>query len=126
MFEQFVRKLIKNYKKPRKLFLFAPDNIDGSKFFWRYMPHFFVFAAFDFVSSVYICIMKIKFLYTPTEILERHPNIRQVWNAQQLGYLFNLKLVAGRKNKHCTLLDEDDVLRIFFFRFPSLGGNPPF
>lgn len=65
--------------------------------------------------------MKQKFLYTPAEIIQRNPKLARVWNAQQIGYLFLLQLVSGRKNKHNTLLDEDDVLRVFFFRFPSLA-----
>lgn len=65
--------------------------------------------------------MKMKFLYTPTEILSRNPKLAKVWNARDIGYLFMLKLVAGRKTKHNTVLDEDDVLRVFFFRFPSLA-----
>lgn len=69
----------------------------------------------------YIYGMKYKLLYTPAEIISRNPKVAQVWNAQQVGYLLHLKLVAGRKTKHNTLLDEDDVLRIFFYRFPSLA-----
>ena len=63
--------------------------------------------------------MKQKILYTPSEIISRNPCLRKVWNAQQIGYLFNLQLVNGERRSRYALLDEDDVLRLFYFRFPK-------
>lgn len=63
--------------------------------------------------------MKNKILYTPTEIINRNPRLRKVWDAQQIGYLFKLQLVNGERRSRYALLDEDDVLRLFYFRFPK-------
>ena len=64
--------------------------------------------------------MKKKILYTPTEIIKRNPRLQMVWNAQQIGYLFNLQLVNGERRSRYALVDEDDVLRLFYFRFPKM------
>lgn len=63
--------------------------------------------------------MKKKILYTPAEIINRNPRLRQVWNAQYIGYLFKLQLVNGERRSRYALIDEDDVLRLFYFRFPK-------
>lgn len=95
------------------------------RFFYKY------FSAIPEKLSILAYILKIKFLtfadmknkilYTPTEIINRNPRLRQVWNAQQIGYLFKLQLVNGERRSRYSLVDEDDVLRLFFFRFPSLA-----
>ena len=58
-------------------------------------------------------------LYTPTEIIKRNPRLRTVWSAQEIGYLFKLQLVNGERRSRYALVDEDDVLRLFYFRFPK-------
>jgi hypothetical protein len=59
-------------------------------------------------------------LYTPTEIIKRNPRLRTVWSAQEIGYLFKLQLVNGERRSRYALVDEDDVLRLFYFRFPKM------
>ncbi len=54
-------------------------------------------------------------LHTPTEILERNPEIKKRWTAQQLGWLLPLGLVRGRKISRGSILEERDVLIIFEF-----------
>ena len=63
--------------------------------------------------------MKTKILYTPTEIINRNPRLRQVWTAQEIGYLFKLQLVNGERRSRYALIDEDEVLRLFYYRFPK-------
>lgn len=63
--------------------------------------------------------MKKKILYTPTEIINRNPRLRQVWTAQEIGYLFKLQLVSGERRSRYALIDEDEVLRLFYYRFPK-------
>ena len=87
----------------------------------RQLPQFYIFWRMLFkINAVYLG-MKQKFLYTPSEIISRNPRLAKVWNVRDIGYLYMLKLVAGRKTKHNTMLDEEDVLRIFYFRFPPLA-----
>jgi len=49
----------------------------------------------------------------PSEILEEHPQIKKVWSARYLGYLFMLELVDGKKTRRSCKLNVDDVLRQF-------------
>ncbi len=59
-------------------------------------------------------------LYTPSEIIERNPVLKKKnWTAQKVGQLFAMQLVSGTRGR-VALIDENDVLRIFYFAFPSL------
>lgn len=61
-----------------------------------------------------------KILYTPSEIINRNPILKKVnWTAQSIGYLFKLQLVKGERRSRFSLIDEDDVLKIFYTHFPS-------
>lgn len=67
-----------------------------------------------------------KIFYTPAEIMRRNPVLYNAgWSAQSIGYLFKLKLVNGERRSRFALIDEDDVLRIFYFRFPKFVQAPP-
>lgn len=60
-------------------------------------------------------------LYTPLEIIQRNPILKKKnWTAQTIGYLFKYQLISGKKTSRYALINEDDVLRLFYFRFPSL------
>ena len=75
-----------------------------------------------YIISKYLFIfadMKQNILYTPTEIITRNPRLKKVWTAQDIGYLFKLQLVDGERRSRYALLNEDDVLRLFYFRFPK-------
>lgn len=52
--------------------------------------------------------------YTPTEILDRNPNLKKIWNHSDIGYLLRLRLVRGRKIKstHSCEVLESDVLEL--------------
>lgn len=63
--------------------------------------------------------------YTPTEIITRNPILKKHWTAADVGYLFKLQIVRGEKKSRYTLLDEVDVLRIFYFSFPELLQHSP-
>lgn len=67
-----------------------------------------------------------KLLYTPSEIIQRNPVLsKKNWTAQRVGQLFAMQLVSGVNAGRVVLIDEDDVLRLFFFRFPSLMHPTP-
>lgn len=58
--------------------------------------------------------------YTPKEIIERNPILSRVqWTAQSIGYLFKLQLVRGKKTSRVNLIDETDVMKLFYFTFPE-------
>ena len=58
--------------------------------------------------------------YTPKEIIERNPILsRAKWTAQSIGYLFKLQLVRGQKTSRVNLIDENDVMKLFYFSFPE-------
>lgn len=64
-------------------------------------------------------------LFTPAEIIRRNPFLKKKWTAQSIGYLFKLQIVKGVRKSRFALVDESDVLKIFFFSFPSfLQGLP--
>jgi len=52
-------------------------------------------------------------LLTPSEILEQHPELAEKWNAQKIGWLFSLGLVSGKRTRHQTILDVEEVLKIY-------------
>lgn len=52
-------------------------------------------------------------LLHPAEILRLHPNIKKVWNANDIGQLLRLRLVSGKKLSRGCIVDEDDVLHYF-------------
>jgi hypothetical protein len=53
---------------------------------------------------------------TPSELLNEHPEVAEVWNATQLGYLLHLKLIAGYKTRRSSKLLVNDVLRMLKIR----------
>lgn len=50
---------------------------------------------------------------TPSEILENYPQIRKIWDARKIGYLFYLQLVEGRKMPRGCLVSEKQVVEIY-------------
>ena len=68
---------------------------------------------------------KEKKYYTPSEILRRNPILKKRWTAQTIGYLFKYQIVKGIKKARYNLIDEDSVLKIFYFSFPSLLHPSP-
>lgn len=59
-------------------------------------------------------------LYTPAEIIIRNPVLKRAkWTAQSIGYLFKLQLVRGEKRSRFNLIDENDVMKLFYFSFPE-------
>lgn len=63
--------------------------------------------------------------FTCTEILRRNPILSKRWTPQSIGYLFKLQIVSGIKKARYNLINEDDVLKIFYFSFPSLLHPSP-
>ncbi len=53
----------------------------------------------------------------PSEILEKHPKLENIWSNTDIGYLFMLKLVKGKKLARTCLVSEKDVLALYNFRF---------
>lgn len=52
--------------------------------------------------------------YTPTELLDRHPELKQLWSVRAIGWLYRLGLVTGRrlkKQKTCEV-SEQDILKL--------------
>lgn len=66
-----------------------------------------------------------KTLYTATEIVKRNPLIKSKWTAADIGYLFKMQIVKGEKRQRYNLINEDDVLRIFYISFPSFIHHLP-
>lgn len=65
-------------------------------------------------------------LYTPSEIVERNPILKlKNWTAQRLGQLLAMELVSGKKGGRVALIDEQDVLRLFYTNFPKLLQTTP-
>lgn len=57
-------------------------------------------------------------LKPPTQIIEENPGLKKVWTPSDIGYLFKLKLVRGKKilaGKR-TAVEERDVIRLFSSR----------
>ncbi len=50
---------------------------------------------------------------TPTEFLQRYPNISKIWKAPYIGYLLMLKIVNGKKLKRGCLVSESEVLEVY-------------
>lgn len=57
--------------------------------------------------------------YTPTQLLEKNPFLKKIWDVREIGYLLMLKLVRGKKLKRGCLVSETDVLKIFNFCFSA-------
>lgn len=55
-------------------------------------------------------------LKRPIEILEANPGIKKCWTFYDLGHLFHLGLVRGKKLPRGCLIDERDVIRMFNIR----------
>jgi len=63
--------------------------------------------------------------YTPTEIIQRNPVLSaKGWTPQNIGQLLAMQLINGTKGR-VALIDEDDVLRLFYSRFPKLLHPTP-
>jgi len=57
----------------------------------------------------------------PGEIIKKYPVVRQVqWTANDIGVLYKMRLVDGFRRCGRTYVHPDDVLRLLYFRFPSL------
>ena len=69
--------------------------------------------------------MAAKILYTPMEVILRNPVLRNVWNAQSIGYLIKLQLIKATSTSRYNLVDEDEVLRFFYSNFPKYLQHPP-
>jgi hypothetical protein len=61
-----------------------------------------------------------KNLKTPTEILNSNPEIKALWSARYIGYLYMLKLVRGYKTNGSCLVDEIDVKKAFELVKPKI------
>lgn len=61
-----------------------------------------------------------KELYTAAEIVRRNPIILKYWTAADVGYLFKMQIVHGLKKTRSNLINETDVLKIFYLTFPRL------
>lgn len=49
----------------------------------------------------------------PQEILQSNPDIKKIWNANDIGYLLRLRLVEGKKLIRSCLIEEKDVQKLF-------------
>lgn len=63
--------------------------------------------------------------FTPSEILERNKILQGFWTAADIGYLFKLQLVSGYKSSRYTFINEDDVLRIYYYIRPTQTAPLP-
>lgn len=55
--------------------------------------------------------------YTPSEMLELHPKIANLYTPQDLGYLRRLKVVSGKELRRGCLVSEQDLLKFVAWRF---------
>lgn len=55
-------------------------------------------------------------LKTPRQIVEDNPGIKKYWLPNDIGYLFRMKLIRGKKpypSRNGCFVEEKDVLRFF-------------
>ena len=70
------------------------------------------------VNLLHLYKMKgLKDLFTPTQILERNPNMRRKWNCTKIGYLFYCEVIDGKKLRRGCLVSESDLLDLYARRF---------
>lgn len=55
-------------------------------------------------------------LLRPTEVLERHPEVKKHFDEKKIGYLFYLNIVRGRKLRRTCEVSLEDVLKIVEFK----------
>ncbi len=55
-------------------------------------------------------------LLTPSEIIEKHPEVKKFWNKQQIGWLLSLGLVSGKKLSRGSIIEDQDVLNVLDFK----------
>lgn len=55
-------------------------------------------------------------LKLPSEIVKEHPGISKHWTANDLGYLFKLKLIRGKRKERKNYIEERDIIRLFSSR----------
>lgn len=55
--------------------------------------------------------------FTPSQILERNPKIKNFYSAQKLGYLLMCQVVNGKKLARGCLISESDLLNFLAWRF---------
>ena len=55
--------------------------------------------------------------YTPTELLEMHPQLRNIYTPQLIGYLILGKAVNGKKRGRLTLVEYEDFADFLQRRF---------
>lgn len=51
-------------------------------------------------------------LLRPTEVLEQHPEVKKHFNEKQIGYLFWLNIVRGKKLRRTCEVAVEDVLKV--------------
>ena len=54
--------------------------------------------------------------FTPSEILIQYPEMQGVWSPQDIGRLFALGLINGRKLARTSIIDSAHVLILFNMR----------
>jgi len=55
-------------------------------------------------------------LLRPSEIVERYPKIAKHYNARELGYLLQLKLIKGRKASRTSYLSVNSIRKLIKFK----------
>lgn len=55
-------------------------------------------------------------LKLPTEIIKDNPGLSRSWTSNNIGHLFQMKLVRGKKKQRRNFIEERDVLRLFSSR----------
>lgn len=55
--------------------------------------------------------------FTPSQILERNPKIKNFYSAQKLGYLLMCQVISGKKLTRGCLISESSLLNFLSWRF---------
>ena len=55
--------------------------------------------------------------FTPLQILERHPKIKNFYTPQKLGYLLMCQVITGKKLPRGCLISEQSLLDFLSWRF---------
>ena len=55
--------------------------------------------------------------FTPSQILERNPKIKNFYSAQKLGYLLMCQVISEKKLTRGCLISESSLLEFLSWRF---------
>ena len=59
-------------------------------------------------------------LLKPTEIINKYPEISNHWNSSELGYLFRLGLIKGKKTRRSSILSVNSIKKILKYKITQV------